>query len=55
MSSRREFEEVLDHLAAGRLRAVIDTVVPFERSSEAFQRFDAADLFGKIVVEGPSS
>src|SRR5271157_574721 len=55
MSSRREFEEVLAHLATGRLRAVVDTVAPFERATEAFRRFDAPDLFGKIVVEGPTS
>ena len=53
MAARAEFEEVLAHLASGRLRAVVDSQLPFERAEEAFRRFDAPDLFGKIVVNGP--
>jgi len=53
MSSRREFEEVFAHLASGRLKAVVDCALPFDQATEAFRRFDAADLFGKIVVHGP--
>jgi NADPH:quinone reductase-like Zn-dependent oxidoreductase len=53
MSSREEFEEVLGHLAAGRLHAVVDSELPFDRAAEAYRRFDAPDLFGKIVVRGP--
>jgi NADPH:quinone reductase-like Zn-dependent oxidoreductase len=53
MASSREFQEVLDHLAAGRLRPVIDSVRPLAEASEAFRRFDAPDLFGKIVVTVP--
>jgi NADPH:quinone reductase-like Zn-dependent oxidoreductase len=53
MASAHEFEEVLAHLAAGRLRAVVDSVAPFDRAEEAFRRFDAPDLFGKVVVQGP--
>ncbi len=55
MAARGEFEEVLGHLASGRLRAVVDSELPFERAEEAFRRFDSPDLFGKIVVDGPSS
>jgi len=50
MSSPEEFAEVLGHLAARRLRPVIDTDLPLERAREAFGRLDAPDLFGKIVV-----
>ena len=53
MSSAREFREVYDHLAAGRLRAVVDSAVPFEEAASGFGRFDAPDLFGKIVVRDP--
>jgi len=53
MASRGEFDEVLGHLAAGRLRPVVDSELPFERAGEAFRRFEAPDLFGKIVVLGP--
>lgn len=54
MAARGEFEEVLGHLASGRLHAVVDSVLPFENAGEAFRRFDAPDLFGKIVVQGPA-
>jgi NADPH:quinone reductase-like Zn-dependent oxidoreductase len=55
MANAAEFREVLAHLAGGRLRAVIDSVVPFERAADALRRFDAPDLFGKVVVslDGP--
>jgi NADPH:quinone reductase-like Zn-dependent oxidoreductase len=53
MAGAREFDEVLGHLAAGRLRPVIDTVRPISEAAEAFRRFDAPDLFGKIVVTLP--
>ncbi len=53
MASAGEFTEVLSHLAAGRLRPVVDSVLPFDRAAEAFGRFDAPDLFGKVVVAGP--
>ena len=54
MSSRGEFQEVYDRLASGQLRAVVDSAFEFERAPEAFRRFDAPDLFGKIVVHGPT-
>ena len=50
MASAREFDEMLVHLAAGRLKPVIDSVHPFEDAAKAFARFDAPDLFGKIVL-----
>jgi NADPH:quinone reductase-like Zn-dependent oxidoreductase len=53
MASAREFDEVLGELAAGRLRAVVDSELPFDRGVEAFRRFDAPDLFGKLVLRLP--
>jgi NADPH:quinone reductase-like Zn-dependent oxidoreductase len=53
MAGPREFEEVLGHLAEGRLKPVVDSVTPFDRAAEAFRRFDAPDLFGKVVVSVP--
>jgi NADPH:quinone reductase-like Zn-dependent oxidoreductase len=50
MASANEFSEVLGHLARGHLRPVVDSVVPFDRAAEAFRRFEAPDLFGKVVV-----
>ncbi|HTT73646.1 MAG TPA: zinc-binding dehydrogenase [Thermoplasmata archaeon] len=54
MANAAEFATVLGHLAAGRLRPVIDTAFPFDRAAEAFRRFDAPELFGKIVLELPA-
>ncbi len=54
MAGAQEFDAVLRELAAGRLRPVLDSVVPLERAREAFQRFDAPDLFGKLVLELPA-
>ena len=54
MASAGEFDEVLSHLASGRLRPVIDAELPFERAEEAFRRFERGDLFGKVVVTAPA-
>ncbi|HYA54786.1 MAG TPA: zinc-binding dehydrogenase [Thermoplasmata archaeon] len=51
MSSASEFLAVYEHLAAGRLKPVVDTAASFEHAVEAFRRFDAPDLFGKIVLK----
>jgi NADPH:quinone reductase-like Zn-dependent oxidoreductase len=53
MANANEFAEVLSHIASGRLRAVIDRDLPFEQGAEAFRRFEAPDLFGKIVLRAP--
>lgn len=55
MAGAEEFREVLGHLAAGHLRPVLDSERPLEQAVEAFRRFDASDLFGKIVVTLPGS
>lgn len=54
MAGPREFEEVLGHLATGRLRPVVDSIHPLDGAFAAFQRFDAPDLFGKIVLSVPA-
>jgi NADPH:quinone reductase-like Zn-dependent oxidoreductase len=53
MANAVEFMEVLDHLAAGRLRAVIDSTRPLDEAAAAFQRLAAPDLFGKVVLTVP--
>ncbi|MGA9838926.1 MAG: zinc-binding dehydrogenase [Thermoplasmata archaeon] len=53
MADAGEFEQVLAHLAAGRLHPVVDSERPFAEAAAAFARFDAPDLFGKIVVTLP--
>jgi len=50
MANAAEFDEVLGHLAHGRLKPVVDSVTGFDLAAQAFRRFDAPDLFGKVVV-----
>ncbi len=54
MADAGEFREVLGHLGAGRLQAVIDSVRPLDEAAEAFRRFEAPDLAGKIVLTVPA-
>ncbi len=53
MAGAAEFAEMLGHLTRGELAPVIDSVRPLDRAAEAFARFDAPDLFGKIVLSVP--
>jgi NADPH:quinone reductase-like Zn-dependent oxidoreductase len=50
MASRTEFEEVMGHVAAGRLRPVIDDVLPLDRIRQAHERLEAGSVFGKLVL-----
>ena len=51
MANVAEFRQVLDHLRAGRLRPVIDSVFPFDQAIDAFRHFDGPGLFGKVVLD----
>ena len=47
----RAFErELLPHLASGRLRPVIDSVIPYERAGDAFERMAASGKRGKVLL-----
>lgn len=48
--TRRDLVATLDWAAAGRLRAVIDEVLPLERGPEAFARLRARGVRGKLVL-----
>ncbi len=51
MGSHRDLQQVLSMVEAGRLRPVVDTVLPLARAREAHQRLEAAERFGKVVLE----
>jgi NADPH:quinone reductase-like Zn-dependent oxidoreductase len=53
MANAAEFAEVLGHLAAGRLRPVVDSTRPLAEAADAVRRLEAPDLFGKVVVTVP--
>lgn len=41
----------LPRLAAGRLRPVVDRVLPFDRIADAYAALERGGVFGKVVVE----
>jgi NADPH:quinone reductase-like Zn-dependent oxidoreductase len=50
MSNRREFNEVMSLLFRGRLRAIVDVVMPLQDGVAAQQRLAEGRQFGKIVL-----
>ena len=50
MGSRGEFADILPHVAAGRLRPVVDRVLPLARVADAHRALEAREVFGKIVL-----
>jgi len=50
MGNHRDFLDVLALLWKGRLRPVVDRVMPLSRGREAFQWIERGDSFGKIVL-----
>jgi NADPH:quinone reductase-like Zn-dependent oxidoreductase len=51
LGSDREFREIVALAHQGRLRPVVDTVVPLDRAGEAFARLERGDQMGKLVIE----
>jgi len=50
MGSLAELHEVLRHVEAGRLRPVIDRVLPLEEIAQAHTLLESRQAFGKIVL-----
>ena len=50
MGSQREFDRITSEFRAGRLRPVIDMVVPLEAGRQAYERLASGAQFGKVVV-----
>ncbi len=50
MASRAEFEAMLRVVFAGRLRPVVDSVLPLDRIREAHERLESGEQIGKIVL-----
>jgi NADPH:quinone reductase-like Zn-dependent oxidoreductase len=51
MGSIAELHEIMKHVAAGRLRPVIDRVLPLDQIAEGHRILEAREAFGKIVLE----
>ncbi len=51
MGSVAELHEIMKHVASGRLRPVIDRVMPLDKIAEGHRVLEAREAFGKIVLE----
>lgn len=50
MGSKGELMDVLKHIAARRLKAVIDSAFPLEQAAAAQRKMESRELFGKILL-----
>ncbi|MFF7334180.1 zinc-binding dehydrogenase [Streptomyces sp. NPDC090306] len=50
MGTKDELEDLLSFCAATGVRPVVDEVLPLDRAREGFERLEAGDHFGKIVL-----
>lgn len=48
--NRADIQATLEWAAAGKLKAVIDSVLPLEKTAEAFARLRARQVQGKLVI-----
>lgn len=51
MGTQEEFEKAIELYSSGGLRPVIDKVFPLAEASAAHRRMDAAEQFGRIVLQ----
>ncbi|MEV6349880.1 zinc-binding dehydrogenase [Actinoplanes sp. NPDC051851] len=51
MGTPAELAALLDLVASGRVRPVIDSTYPFAEIPAAFRRLASGDVFGKVVIE----
>jgi NADPH:quinone reductase-like Zn-dependent oxidoreductase len=49
-ASRAFARDALPLIAAGKLRPIVDTVLPLEAAREGHERLERNDSFGKIVL-----
>jgi NADPH:quinone reductase-like Zn-dependent oxidoreductase len=51
MGSKGTLFKVLEHVAAGKLKPVVDRVLPLWEAKEAHRVLEAREAFGKVVLE----
>ena len=50
MGSHQDFREILDLIVSGRLKPVIDRVMPLSDGKEAYGLMERGEIFGKLVL-----
>ena len=50
MGSVAELQEIMRHVEAGRLRPVIDRVLPMDQIAEGHRVLENREAFGKVVL-----
>jgi NADPH:quinone reductase-like Zn-dependent oxidoreductase len=50
MGTRAESLAVIEQVRAGRLRPVVDSVLPLAEARRAHERIEAREQFGKVVL-----
>ncbi len=50
MGDKRDFPQILELFAQGKLRSVVDKAFPLSQAGEAFDRMDGRKQFGKIIL-----
>ena len=50
MGSRSELHEIVKHLEAGKMRPVIDRVMPLEQVRDAHAVLESREQFGKVIL-----
>ena len=50
LGASHELATLLDLVAAGRLKPIVDAVLPLEKVAEAHARLESRDVFGKVVL-----
>ena len=51
MGSKQDFEELLPLLWSGKLKPVIDSVIPLSEGKAAYERLASGEQFGKIILK----
>ena len=51
MGPKGSLFSILEHVKAGKLRPVVDRVLPLAQAADAHRALEARDAFGKIVLE----
>jgi NADPH:quinone reductase-like Zn-dependent oxidoreductase len=50
MGTRREFDTVMDLVFQGRLKAVVDRVIPLSKAKDGIAALEHGDVAGKVVI-----